>query len=349
MLYVATFGGLLFLRFTKAQYLYGLVFTALFLFSAFRFEVGCDWTGYWVQYQTQLGTGWERALEDREPLWWLIIELTQRAGLPYPWLNVFSSAIFFGGIHVLARRQPDPLAFLVLLFPILIINAPMSGIRQAAAIGVVCIALCAFIDRRLLRFVLTVAVAAGLHSSAALFLLLVPLVWGGYSKWRLALAIILAAPGAYFLASGDNAELALSRYVDSGADAFGAMYRTGMLFLSGLFFMLFLRRRWLVAFPIDYKLASLGSLMMLGVFPVVLFSTVIADRLGYYFIPLQAMIFARIPYLLRGRSGQIWTAAPYAGLAAVLIVWTMTSQLFQTCYLPYQTWLFGYPESRYFF
>lgn len=122
-----------------------------------------------------------------------------------------------------------------------------------------------------------------------------------------------------------------------------------MLFLSGLFFFLMLRRRWSVAFPIDYKLASLSALMMIALFPFVSLSTVIADRMGYYLVPLQAMIFARIPYLLRGRSAQLWTAAPYIGLAMVLIVWSMTSQLFQTCYVPYQTWLFGYPESRYFF
>lgn len=349
MLYVGIFAALILLRFAGAQRLYLPALLLLFLFSAFRFEVGCDWAGYWYQYQAQLGAGWESALQDREPLWWLLIEVTQRAGLPYPWLNVFSSAIFFAGVHVLARRQPDPLAFIVLLFPILVINAPMSGIRQAAAIGVICIALCAFLDRRLVRFLLLVAVAAGFHSSAALFLLLAPLVWGAYSKWRLGLTVVLAAPGAYLLATGDSGGLALSRYVGSGADAFGAVYRTGMLLLSGLFFLMFLRRRWLVSFPADYKLASLAALMMIGLFPVVAFSTVIADRIGYYLVPLQAIIFARIPYLFDGRSRQFWTMAPYVGLALVLVVWTTTSQLFQTCYVPYQTWIFGYPEARYFF
>ena len=70
-------------------------------------------------------------------------------GLPLPSFAIsLSSAIFFLGVHVLARRQPDPLGFLVLLFPILIINMPMSGIRQGAAIGLLCIAFVAFIDRR---------------------------------------------------------------------------------------------------------------------------------------------------------------------------------------------------------
>lgn len=349
MIYLATYAGLAFTRFTKAQNLYFLVLFALFLFSAFRFEVGCDWGGYYNQYMQQLGTGLDAAFENREPLWWAVIELTQRAGLPYPWLNVFSSAMFFAGAHVLARRQPDPLGFMVLLFPILIINMPMSGIRQGAAIGLICIALTAFLDRRLVRFMFWAVLASGFHSSALVFLLLTPLVWGTYTKRRLALAAILALPGAFFLATGSSADLALSRYVDTGTDAFGAAYRTGILFLSGLFFFLFLRRQWPSMFPYDYKLASLGALMMLAVFPLVAFSTVIADRLGYYFIPLQAMIFARIPFLRGGSTGRLLAAAPYLGLALVFVVWTATSRHFQLCYVPYQTWLFGFPEGRYFF
>lgn len=355
MTYLAIYHVTAFLRFALQRVAisriaaYRFLVVLFFLFSAFRFEVGCDWSGYLNQYQSQLGAGWEMALAHREPLWWLVIEATQRAGLPYPWLNVFSSAIFFAGVHVLARRQPDPLGFLILLFPILIINMPMSGIRQGAAIGLICIALSAFLDRRLIRFVFWVALAAGFHSSAFVFLLLAPLVWGNYTKGRLLLAAILAVPGVFLLATGGDAELAFSRYVDSSRDAFGAAYRTGVLFLSGLFFFLFLRRNWLAVFPGDYKLASLGALMMLAVFPIVAFSTVIADRLGYYFIPLQAMIFSRVPFLRGGRMGRLLAAAPYVGLALVLIVWTSTSRHFELCYVPYQTWLFGFPEGRYFF
>ncbi len=46
MLYLTTCAGLILLRFTKAQSFYYIVLVALFLFSAFRFKVGCDWSGY---------------------------------------------------------------------------------------------------------------------------------------------------------------------------------------------------------------------------------------------------------------------------------------------------------------
>src|SRR5690606_32265754 len=154
----------------------------------------------------------------------------------------------------------------------------------------ICLAFGAFTDRRLVRFVIWIALAAGFHASAIVFILLAPLV-GGDSRRRVALALALALPGASLIASGENADVAVSRYVNTGVDAFGAAYRTGLLFLSGLTFFLFLRKQWDVAFPRDYKLAGLGALMMLAVFPLVAASTVIADRMGYYLIPVQAMIF----------------------------------------------------------
>lgn len=75
---------------------------------------------------------------------------------------------------MLARRQPDPLGFLVLLFPILIINMPMSGIKQGAAIGLICIAFAAFIDKKLFWFTAWTLLASTIHNSAIVFLLLIP-------------------------------------------------------------------------------------------------------------------------------------------------------------------------------
>ena len=150
-------------------------------------------------------------------------------GLPYPVANIASSAVFFLGVHILARRQPHPLGFLVLLFPILIINMPMSGIRQGAAIGVLCIAFAAFIDRRPLWFAFWVVVAAGFHSSVLIFMLLLPVATGRYTRNRLLMAAVLAVPGAFFLASGDAAEVATSRYIGTNVDAAGAAFRVGML------------------------------------------------------------------------------------------------------------------------
>ncbi len=328
----------------RAQ-IYPILLAFLFILSGFRFEVGCDWGGYLSQWNIQGFSSLQLALLDAEPAWWAMMQGLQSLGLSYVWLNVTSSAIFFLGVHVLARRQPDPLGFLILLFPILIINMPMSGIRQGAAIGIMCIAFSAFLDKRLFWFAAWTFLASTFHNSAIIFLLFLPLVGGEFTKKRLALASLLAIPGGIALLSGDAADQAVTRYVDSGVDAAGAAFRVMLLLLTGIGYFLLLRKGWKRTFPGDYKLVSVSALIMVAMIVLLPVSTVIGDRLGYYLIPVQTMIFARIPYLPLRHSKALYSFVPYLGLGLVLLIWTSLSWHFQQCYVPYQTWIFGLPAS----
>ena len=352
MLYFGLTNALFMLRFALSseqklrQQSYFLVLIGLFLFSSFRYMVGCDWPGYYNQYLIAENIDWSYVIDSREPIWWTLLWWIRDMGLPYPVVNIVSSAVFFIGVHILARRQPDPLGFMVLLFPILIINMPMSTIRQGAAIGLVCIAFAAFIDRRQVWFTFWVVIAAGWHSSALIFLLLLPVATGKYTKSRLAMLAILAIPGTLLLASGETAEIASSRYIGTGKEAFGAVFRLGLLGLSTLYFFLFVREKWMRTFPHDYSLASIGAIGMglsLLIFPI---SSVIGDRLGYYFIPVQAIIFARLPYLPFRLNHSLHSALPYVGLLLFFFVWAQYSELFQQCFIPYSSWLFGFPGGN---
>jgi hypothetical protein len=344
MIYVLSYVGMLLLRMSRVRAGYTFLLVVLYFFAAFRFQVGCDWFGYLNQFKLFGGVPYSEAMSTREPLWTMIIRLQSQLGLSYPWLNVISSAIFFFGIHQMAKRQPDRLGFLVLLFPVLILNLPMSGIRQGAAVGIMALAYLAFIDQRLVRFVVLVLAAAGIHSSAVVFLLLAPMVNGGLSRGRIALAVMLAIPGAVALLSTDAVETATSRYVDTGVDAAGGVFRVALSVLTALWFLLFLRRKWLVTSAADYKFAVIGSLMMLSLIVLVAVSSVIGDRLNYYFILIQAMILARLPFLPLRQGKAVAILLPYLGMFMVLVVWTLLSRHFEQCYLPYNTWLFGLPD-----
>lgn len=344
MIYLTSYVGMILLRIGRFGGAYGPLLLAMFLFAAFRYEVGCDWGGYLVQYEVYGSLTPAEAFEGREPLWSLLIIAQVALDLPYPWLNVASSALFFFGVHRLAIRQPDPLAFLILLFPVMVLNMPMSGIRQGAAIGLICLAFNAFNDRRTLRFVLFVVIASGIHSSAILFLLLAPLAGGGLDRRRLMLAAVLAIPGVIALLGSDAAETATTRYVNTGAEAYGAVYRVLMLILCAVPTLLFWGRSWRQKFPDEHRLVIIGSLGMMGLLVILPISSVIADRMTYYFIPIQAMIFARLPWTRLRQARAFTIAAPYLMLLVVLAGWALLSGHFQQCYVPYETWLFGTPE-----
>ena len=324
--------------------MYIAVFLILFVFSAFRYKIGCDWYGYAFQYERFEILALQFS-QIREPIWWMSIGLVKFLDLPYPTLNVITSGIFFLGIHVLARRQPDPLAFIILLLPILIINLPMSGMRQGAAVGLICIALTAFMDRKPLAFMFWVVLASTFHVSAIIFIVISPLSFGGSKKKRILFQLSSLCASLPLIASSEAMGMALFRYVGTGAEAAGAAFRLLVLLLTAFYFLLFLRVKWKRISPSDYSIVTIGVAGMLFIMLLLPLSSVISDRLGYYLIPIQAMIFARIPFLPMKSLGELHRALPYVGLYLVFLVWSLMSKNFESCYLPYQSWLFGFPND----
>ena len=345
MIYFVMFGLLVVFSYADPRRLYGPLLFALFLFAAFRFKTGCDWFGYLNQFQTQGRLPLDKVLADTEPLWNLVMFLQQAADIPYPWLNVFAASVFFIGIHQIARRLRSPFSFLVLLFPILIINMPMSAIKQATAIGVLCFGYIAFTDRRLIRFVTLVVIASLIHNSAAIFLLLSPLVSGEITRRRLFFAAILALPGLAALAGTAGAEQATQRYITEDVDAAGGLYRVLLLAMTGAAYLYMRGKGWLASGEAFRRLKYLGSMMMVGLLVLLPVSTVIADRFGYYLIPIQAIILANLRFASLPHYRRLIIAAPYLVLLAVFGVWTTYSNHFASCYVPYESWIFGYPSS----
>lgn len=326
------------------EQIYNATLVGLFLFSAFRYQVGCDWTGYLNQFE-QASTDWSYILSSSAPIWWFFLGWVKELGLIYPIMNVISSFIFFAGIHVLAKRQPDPLGFLVLLFPILIINMPMTAMRQGAAIGLISIAITKFLDQKTIPYAFWVILATGFHNSAAVFFLLIPLATGRYTRNRLIMAALLAIPGIIILAGGEGVEMATSRYVDRDVQSNGAIYRIGLLSITSFYFFFFVRKKWKRLFPEDFSIVSIGAMGMALAFALIPVSTVIGDRFGYYLVPIQTMIFARLPFLPFRSIRSLHIVSPYIGLIVVFSVWSLLSRHFQLCYVPYNTWLFGIPEN----
>ncbi len=347
MMYLAIFVVLVTLSYSDPRKLYVPVSIALFIFIAFRFETGCDWSGYFNQFQAQGSRSFYAAIEDPEPIWNLIMYFQMALDIPYPWLNVLSAAVFFVGVHHIAKRQSSPFTYLVLLFPILMVNMPMSAIKQATAIGLICFAFTAFSEKKAFRFVAVTAIAALIHNSAAIFLLLSPLVAGEITQRRLVFAALLALPGMAALLTTEGAEVATTRYVDSGVDAAGAIYRVLLLGFTGVAYLYLRQRGWLANEGHFSRLTLLGSIMMIVLLVILPLSSVIADRFGYYLIPIQAIIFANLRFSYLPYLRWLIVASPFIILLITFGVWTTNSGHFSSCYVPYKSWIMGFPDGQY--
>ena len=321
-------------------YWFALIF--LFLFSALRFEVGCDWRGYLISLKNAGSEINFLAELTSEPVWALILYFMKTNDINYVWINIISSLIFFYGAHYMAQRQQNKLAFLVLLFPVLIINMPMSGIRQASAIGFLFIAFTALLDRSVIRYIIAIFLAFLFHKSAIIFLGLLPLTFGDLTKSRTLFFSIILIPISVGLTQTESFAVYLMRYGEGGfaEESSGAIFRTGFLALTSLHFLIFLRKKWKKIYADDYQITLIFSLLMLLPLIVSQFSSVMGDRIGYYFIPMQVLIFTRIPYLQLTKERLLHLTYPFIASLTLFIIWISFSNLFDLCYRPYNSLIF---------
>lgn len=317
------------------------VLAALVLFVGFRWQVGCDWYGYLNIFEGARQASLEEAVTDREPGFALLNVFVHYLGLEYFTVNVVGALLFFVGLYFFARREENPMAIVALSFPVLIVNMPMSGVRQGIAIGFAMLAINAYRDRRRLSYVGAVLAGSTFHQSALLFLGAAPLIGSKRSIVMVGLALLLTVPALYFLLSGTVGFYA-ERYAGDTGDAAGAPFRAGLLATVGLGFLVFMRSGWRKKHPDDYELYAIASALMVATLPITLFASIIGDRLGYYLVPFQLVIMARVATVFGGdKLSQLYALAPYLVLFGFFAAWMSASTLFGICYVPYQNILLG--------
>jgi hypothetical protein len=318
-----------------------VVLVFLFLFVGFRWEVGCDWQGYEKIFYATMGKEAVELIGEREPGFALLNGLVQYLGLDYYYVNVGTALLFFGCLFLFAKRQANPLAIVALAFPVLIVNMPMSGIRQGVAIGFIMLAINAYGDGRRWLYAALVLLASTFHQSALIFLGLAPLIRIEKTVATVGLAAILTLPALYFLSSSTVGFYA-ERYSGDFGDAAGAPFRAALLALVGVGFLLFMRKRWRSSYPNDYELYLISAVFMIAVLPLTFFASVIGDRFGYYLIPFQLVMLERVTILFkRDALASVYGAAPYLALLIFFVGWIAASTHVDICYVPYRSTLFG--------
>jgi hypothetical protein len=316
------------------------VLAALFLFVGFRWEVGCDWEGYEKIFFNVMGREIDELVVDREVGFALLNALVQYFGLDYFYVNVGTSLFFFGSMYFFARRQRNPLAIVALAFPVLIMNLPLSGIRQGVAVAFLMLAINAYTDGRRFLYAALILLASSFHQSALVFLGLTPLIRIEKTIATVGLAAILSLPALYFVVTGAVGFYA-DRYAGDAGDAAGAPFRTGVLLIVGLLFLTLMRKRWRILYPADYEIYVIAAFAMLTILPLTLYASIIGDRMGYYLVPFQLVMLERIRALFSKEP----LVAVYAGgvfFAQLLffVAWIWLSTNFGICYLPYRSVLF---------
>lgn len=320
------------------------VFMILVLMVGLRHEVGGDWGNYLPLITDAGDKKFVDVLKGGEPGYFLLNWLAAQTGLGIYLVNTLCALVFSWGLVVFCRAQPRPWLALTVAVPYLVTVVAMGYTRQGVAIGLAMFGLVALAERRLLHFVLLVALAATFHKSAVILMPLAALAGTKRKLWSL-LWVGGASVLAYVLMLQDSVESLRTNYLETEYQSQGASIRLAMNAVPAGLFLVY-RRRFVMPneLRIFWTWMSMGALVFL-VLLVVSPSSTAVDRVALYWIPLQLFVLSRLPNALGAQDGRnkVWVLRVVWYSAAVLFVW-LSFATHAFAWLPYQfyplVWLF---------
>lgn len=321
------------------------IFFGLFLvlLAGTRYYVGCDYTGYMLRFgYAGSYTSWESLLLREEPGFNGLVLAIKEAGFTYDALILVMSTVYVICLMRFASLARAPLMFLVLAFPVLVVQLGMSGMRQAMAVGFLMLALVSFTGRARVLTAIWVLVAAQFHASAIIFLPMALLVGRHLSTLRILVALVVLGPVVVLLLQ-NQFEVYNDRYIEQiygENSSSGAWLRYALVLLP---FVMLARwyRRVEARFPQTIELMRLFMLITFVMAPIGLLSSVVLHRLVFYVMPVSIITLLAVTEAL----AVSWRApairlAPVAIYGAYILVWFTFSRHASSCYVPYQSWLF---------
>ncbi len=296
---------------------------AMAFLVGFRDRVGGDWNNYLRRFSEAEFMTFAEALMEEDPAYWLLNVLMSDWGWGIYGVNFVGGVLFTIGLMAFISRQTNPWLGLTVAVPYLIIVVSMGYTRQGVAVGLVLWGITALEQGKFKRFIVLVALATAFHKSAVLMIGLGLFQKGkgkGKGKFIRILAVTLAGLGIFDAFLADHSEELWENYVEAQMQSEGAKIRVLMNLVPSVVFFLF-RKRWKKHYS-DYPfwfIIAVGSVA--SVFLVGSASTAV-DRVALYFIPIQIVVFSRLPFLAQHIISQTYTTVMIVLFyALVLLVW----------------------------
>jgi hypothetical protein len=281
----------------------------LTLTIGFRFKVGGDWNNYFHYLYEAQGVDLDELLSMSEPGYRLLNWMSGKLGWDIYGVNLFGGGLFAFGLIRFCVNQPRPWLALTVSIPYLVIVVAMGYSRQGIALGIIMIGLVALENRSIVQFVVCVAIAATFHKSSVL---LIPIAALANSTKRtftfLWVAIVVVV--LYYLMLSNQVDDLYDNYIESEYQSQGAFIRLTMNTLAAVLFLKWRRN-------LDFNDAqvriwswfSILSLFFMALLTITNATTAL-DRVALYFLPLQIVVFSRLPSVATSRQTSPAVGAP---------------------------------------
>jgi hypothetical protein len=309
----------------------------LVLFIGFRHVVGGDWGAYLRHFIMARSSSFSEIILESDPGYMVLNWWVAEQGFEIYTVNLVCAVIFISGLIAFARRQPYPWLALAVSFPYLVIVLGMGYTRQGVALGLIFFALNALEFHQFKRYLAFIALATLFHRTA---LIMIPLGFFIFSKgWTFrAITLVVAAYVLFDALVAESTEDLWRNYVDAQMLSQGAQIRVLMNLVPSLLLLAYWKT-WRTIFPNYWfwfwiAAGSLVSVALVGV------ASTAVDRIALYFIPIQVVVFSRLPYLLQRKiSPATMSLGIVLGYGLVLFVW-LNYATHAKSWLPYQNILF---------
>jgi hypothetical protein len=291
----------------------------------FRWEVGRDWSTYYMYFGDSYGVTlheWLVRTHFEDSAYFLLNWIAANSGLSFSAVNLICAAIFVAGLFSFCRKQPEPWLALAVATPILVIIVAMGYTRQSAAVGIIFFALEALLQKSLLRFVFFIALATVFHKSAILLAPIGILVNTSKRLWLFFLLLIMlfvflkVQPWERSVGLISSYEIA-AKY-GQRLESPGSYVRIAMNVFPAVIFLWFRKRFQLKSIELSLwswmSIFAISSILQLALIS----SSTIVDRIAIYFIPVQIFVYSRFQCLFKPRSSQQFATA------IVIIVYVAT-------------------------
>lgn len=292
------------------------------LLIGLRWQVGADWFPYERMYDEISQWGLIAAFEITEPLYGLLNLVADRLGMGIWAVNIVCSVLFAWGLIRFAKLQPNPWLAIVVAVPFLAIVVAMGFTRQGAAIGLAMLALVALHNNSIRTSIFYVLLASTFHRSA---LVLIPLIGisNTQNRFQVLFFTLMASVLGYVFLLDSAVDRYSTTYVEQVYQADGAAPRLAMNIIPALVVIFFSQRLRLEGAErrLWTAFACLG--LLLNILLLFTASTVALDRIGIYVIPMQMLVFSRLPLIFNpeGQPSKLITFGIVAYAAVVQFVW----------------------------
>ena len=292
----------------------------LILAIGFRYEVGGDWDRYLFVY-SYLDTGtfiqnfkWNDA--GYELFYWISMHVFN--GIYFA--NFASAIVFVFGLIRFCQIMPMPWLALLVSIPFLVVVVAMGYTRQAAAVGLLMLALVSLIKEKRINFYIYIFLGALFHKSL-IIMLFMDFFYNRKKIGILSIIALVLLASSFIISLLPWYEHLIYYYVTTQFhQSEGAVIRVVMSTFAGIIFLIF-RKRFREVFH-DENLWLIFSLISIALLPLAFYYSTFIDRIAIFFIPLQLVIFSRVPVLIYSTYYRtIFIVATITLYVCVLFVW----------------------------